>query len=164
VQSSAKTRHLIGLVLLFTTAAPSGADSRIQRIDDEVQRIERSMEQLVETSENDCQDATCVKTLSYWDQKGRIRKVIEELRSETGPGSITGRYYDDCRLILARSAPARTAKPLPESIEKYYFRKGKLLRVEYGGKPQTFPPEQWAYYERTVNVSPAECVKKPEMK
>ena len=156
------SRFALGLsfVLIAGGTAWAGApyESAVRSIDKQVFAMDKELDRYTKTSVDKCEDLLCTRTVSYWDAKGKLRKVAEEVRSQAGPGTVTGRYYVDCRLILARVTPNDTeAVKNPRSIEKFYFRNGKLLRVVVGDEIQTFGKDQMAYYERSQRSDPAKC-------
>jgi hypothetical protein len=150
---------LILTVLLSGTLAWSAPyESKVRKIDTAVMALDNDIHNLVLAAAEDCQSDYCVKTLTYRDAEGKTRKVIEEVRSKGEPGSITGRYYEDCKLILSRVAPIDPEKAKdPKNISKYYFDDGKLLRITFGGEIRTFSPDQTDYYARTYDVSAENC-------
>ncbi len=157
---SALMRHFLSSCLAVFVALPlwAASSAQIQIIDQMALAIDRTADELHHTSTKDCQQTTCVTTLSYWGSDGKLLKVVEEKKSALSAGTLTARYYSNCRLFLARSAPLdpKVAKDRSQ-IAKYYFRKGKLVEITFGGDPKTFPKEQWAFYERTQRVEPQSC-------
>jgi hypothetical protein len=150
---------LILTVLLSGTFAWSAPyESKVRKIDTAVMAVDNDIHNFVLTTQENCQPDYCVKTLTYRGGEGTIRKVIEEIRSKGEPGSITGRYYTDCKLILSRVAPLDPGKAKdPMNISKYYFDDGELLRITFGGEIRTFSPDQTEYYARTYDVSAENC-------
>src|SRR5687768_6718168 len=129
---------LLSLVGSLAQAAPS--DPVIRAIDQEVLAIDRKVSSMMWTSKENCVGNVCNTTISYWDEKGRLRKTVEEIGASAETGSVRARFFsEDCRLILTRQAPrdSRAAKD-PKKLEKYYFRKGKLVRIVFGDKVKTF--------------------------
>lgn len=154
-----------GIVIGFMTlAAPVWAapyESQIKSIDKSVIAIDKNLPNYTWTSAEDCEGHGCVTMVAYWEEGGKIKKVVEIAASDDRPGSITGRYYANCQMILSRVAPANAeATKNPMNIEKYYFNKGKLLRIVIGGSMKTYSKEQTAYYERTQHVAPPSCEQK----
>jgi hypothetical protein len=150
----------MALIVITGGAAWAGApyESAVRSINKQVFAIDKELDRYTKTSVDHCEELACTRTVSYWDTKGRLRKTAEELRTKAGPGTVTGRYYVDCQLILARVTPNDTeAVKDPRSIEKFYFHKDKLLRVVVGDEIQTFGKDQMAYYERSQRSDPAKC-------
>lgn len=153
-------RHLHALLcsLFMTSSLWANPSRRFQKIDALVLSIDRQANQLVQTEHESCEVHSCVKTISYWGADDQLRKVLEVQSREDAPGLITARYYQSCRLILVREAPDNeSAVKDPQQVAKYYFHKGKLLQVTFGSDVKTFPPDQWAYYERTKGLVAPRC-------
>jgi len=141
-----------------TAWARAPFESAVRSIDKQVFTVDKELDHYSKTSVDKCEADSCTRTVTYWDTQGRIRKIAEEVRSEAGPGTVTGRYYADCHLILARVTPNDTqAVKNPRSIEKFYFHDDKLLRVVVGDEIQIFGKDQMAYYERSQRSHPAKC-------
>jgi hypothetical protein len=153
---------LLSAILLISPVVWSAPyESKIKNIDRATMALDGEMSNLVLSDSEDCHPERCVKIWTYRDSTGRIVKTIEEVRSQDEPGSITSRYYKDCKLILSRVAPLdpEAAKD-PKNISKFYFHDGKLLRITYGGEIHTFSPEQTGYYSRTQNIPAVNCQSK----
>jgi hypothetical protein len=136
-------------------AAPH--ESTVQAIDQKAFSIDRILSDLERTVEQDCSGENCRKVYFYWGPGEKIQKIVDSMGSADRL-SVRARFFSDCRLILTRVAPYDeiAAKEL-KNIEKYYFRKGKLIRIVLGGEVQTFPEDQTAYYERTYGIEPKTC-------
>ncbi len=121
--------------------------------------MDQKLAEYAKTSDDHCdENEVCTRAVAYWDKRGRIQKSVQEVRSKAGPGTVTGRYFDNCRLILVRITPNDTeAVKDPRKIEKYYFRKGILLRVTFGDQIQNFSKDQMVYYQRTYGQDPKVC-------
>jgi len=147
---------LFGSLSCVWPAAPY--ESEVRAIDQEVLSIDKQLSEFTQTSKETCQEDSCTTTVSYWGPDGRIRKVAEEGPSQTRRGSVSAHFYSDCRLILTRVAPAESSAPKNlTDVEKYYFQKGQLIRVEFGDEIETFGKDQAAYYQRTMDIEPEKC-------
>jgi hypothetical protein len=151
------------LVLFGSVAWSEPYESKVKKIDQMTMALDNDMQNLKLRDNEDCQSGICVKTLSYRNAQGRIVKTIEEVRSQAEPGSITSRYYEDCKMILSRVAPLDPAAAKdPKNISKYYFDDGKLLRITFGGEIRTFGEEQTEFYARTHDRSALHCEAEPQ--
>lgn len=133
-------------------------DSLVRSIDKQVFQTDKELDTFTKTSVDTCEEDSCTRTVSYWDAKGRIRKVAEEMRTRAGPGTVTGRYYADCKIYFARVTPNDTEKVKSlKSIEKFYYHGDTLVRVMVGDETQSFGPEQMKSYQIAQRIQPAAC-------
>jgi hypothetical protein len=146
--------------LISAEAAPY--ESRVRAIDQEVRAIDQAAPGWNTTSAQACnEEHTCTTTLSYWDTQGRLRKTVDKAVSDINPSLYTGRYYSDCRLIFARTAPAgREAVKHLNTLSKYYFHNGKLIRVTKGDEIEHYSDEQMKDTQHLMDFKPAACTPK----
>ena len=96
--------------------------------------------------------------ISFWNEGRQLKKVVEKMVSDVDPAGFTARYYDHCRLILVRRAPITIDKEKHlDRVEKFYFKADKLVHITFGGIEKIFPPDEWAYYERSLRGQPPVC-------
>lgn len=145
-----------GVRILFAATPPY--ESTIQSIDREVLAIDQNLAHFTKTLQQNCDEQACHATASYWDDKGRIRKIVKGVGSTNFAGITVGRFYSDCRLIFVRQTPNDEAKIKDlKNIEKYYFRKRKLLRVVFGDEIKMFEKNRMDDLQRSMYVEPAAC-------
>ena len=139
-------------------------EATVSQIDKFAFALDKRLDEFTKTSDDHCdEDEVCTRTVAYWDRRGRIQKTVQELRQPAGPGTVTGRYFSNCHVVLVRVTPNDTeAVKNPRTIEKFYFHKDKLLRVVFGDETQPFSKDQMAYYERAHRGDAKTCQRTPE--
>ena len=159
------TRRRAGLlaVALLSGSSPVWASTvsnerQVQSIDQEVLGIDRALATMTKTTQDSCDVEACRATDFFWGEDGRLRKMVEQKGSSTSAGTTTARFYSDCHLMLVRIAPGNTqAARNPTNIERYYFHKGRLIRVKFGFDDKDFSKEQTDYYQRMLAKDPESC-------
>jgi hypothetical protein len=154
-----------GLVLLgggiCGVGSATSRDSGVRGVDQEVLTIDKHLADFTKSSQQACDAGVCATKIFYWGPDGRIRKMTDDSFGPVGSRRSAAHFYSHCRLILTRVTPAESGAPKKLSdVEKYYFRKGKLIRVIFGDELQTFGKDQMAYYQRTMDVEPVTCTER----